>query len=119
MDGIAEGHSPVYHGATGGDSRLLGDDVFVESVLMQAEQRKVSVVTVAKLLAAVCATYNLTGSEITGGSRLASEARSMSAWIAKETVGCTLADLAKVTGRDSSSLSSAANRIEAKAQKEI
>ena len=119
MDGIAEGHNPEYHGATGGDSRLLGDDVFVESVLRQAEQQKVSVVPMAKLLDAVCTTYNLTGSEITGGSRLASEARSMSAWIAKETVGCTLAELAKATGRDPSSLSSAANRIEAKARKEI
>jgi hypothetical protein len=83
MYGIAEGYSPEYHGATGSDSRLLGDDVFVESVLRQAEQRKVSVVPVAKLLAAVCTSYNLTGSEITGGSRLASEARSMSAWIAR------------------------------------
>jgi chromosomal replication initiation ATPase DnaA len=117
MDGIAEGHSPEYYGATGKDSRLLGDDAFVESVLRQAEQRKASVVPAAKLLETVCNIYDLTGSEITDGSRLASEIRSMTAWIAKKTAVYTLAELAKATGRDPSSLSSATNRIEARARK--
>jgi putative transposase len=118
MDGLAEGHCPEFHGATGSDSRLLGDDVFVESVLAQTEQRKVTVATATKLLAAACNAYNLTADEISGGSRLASEARSMSAWIALDTVGCTIAELAKATGRDPSSLSSAAKRIEARAREE-
>jgi REP element-mobilizing transposase RayT len=119
MEGVAEGHCPEFHGASGSDSRLLGDDVFVESILAQAEQRKDTKVSAAQLLAAVCTVYNLAEGAISSGSRLASEARSMSAWIASETVGCTITEIAKATARDPSSLSSAVKRIEARASKEI
>ena len=69
------------------------------------------------LLNAVCVVYNLSLDEISSGRRLASEARSMSAWITLETTGCTIAQLAAATGRAPSSLSSAAKRIEAWARK--
>lgn len=46
------------------------------------------------------------------------EACSMSAWIASETVGCSIAEIAKATMRDPSSLSSASKRISIRARKE-
>ena len=118
MEGVAEGHCPEFHGASGSDCRLLGDDAFVESILAQAEQRKATKISATQLLAAVCTVYNLADGSISSGSRLASEARSMSAWIAAETAGCTIAEIAKATARDPSSLSSAGKRIEARAIKE-
>ena len=78
MNGVAEGHCPEFHGASGNDSRLLGDDDFVESVLAQTERQKVTRVTAVQLLLAVCTVYNLADDEITSGNRAASGARSMS-----------------------------------------
>lgn len=118
MDGLTEGHNPEFHGATGSDSRLLGDDAFVESALAHSDQRRVSPVSVVELLSAVCTAYDISDDKMTGGSRLASEARSMAAWTALESDGCTIAEIAKATGRDPSSLSSAAKRIEARARKD-
>ena len=118
MDGVAEGHCPNFHGVSGSDSRLLGDDAFVESILAQAEQRKVTKVMAVQLLSAVYSVYNLADGAITSGSRRASEARSMAAWVASQTTGCTIAEIAKAAMREPSSLSSAAKRIETRARKD-
>ncbi len=119
MDGLSEGHCPEFHGVTGSDSRLLGNETFVDSILLQKGCRKVTPVTLVNLLAAVKTVYGLEREQISSGCRLASEARSMAAWIALDTSGCSIKELAKVTGRDPSSLSSAAKRIELRARKEI
>ena len=117
-DGLDEGHRAEFHGTSGSDSRVLGDELFVGAIVARAKQLKGAVVTVNALLSAVCVVYDLPLDEISSGRRLASEARSMSAWITLETTGCTLAQLAAATGRAPSSLSSAAKRIEARARKE-
>ena len=68
--------------------------VFVGSIVEWPKQLEGPVVTVNALLNAVCVVYNLSLDEIASGRRLASEARSMSTWIALETTGCTIAQLA-------------------------
>jgi len=57
MDGLGEGHRSEFHGTFGNDSRVLGDEAFLESVVARAKQRKVTAVTVDVLLRAVCSVY--------------------------------------------------------------
>ena len=42
----------------------------------------------------------------------------MAAWVASQTTGCTIAEIAKAAMREPSSLSSAAKRIETRARKD-
>jgi chromosomal replication initiation ATPase DnaA len=118
MDGLDDGHRSEFYGTSGRDSRVLGDEEFVESIVALPRQRKKTEVTMKALLSAVCVVYDISLDEISSGRRLASEARSMSAWITSETTGCTIAQLAAATVRAPSSLSSAAKRIEARARQD-
>ena len=118
MDGLDDGHRSEFHGTSGRDNRVLGDEEFVESIVARPRLTKKAEITMKALLSAVCAVYDINLDEITSGRRLASEARGMSAWITLETTGCTIAQLAAATVRAPSSLSSAAKRVEARARQD-
>lgn len=114
-DGLSEGHRPEFHGVNGRDSRILGDDSFAESVLNDAEAMPLKL-SLDRLIEAVNTVYGFSPGDIACRTRAASEARGLAAWIALETMGCTVAEVAKASGRDASSLSSAASRMQAKAK---
>lgn len=116
-DGLAEGHRSEFHGVNVRDSRILGDDSFADEVLHDSGTQPAKL-TLDRLIAAVNVVYGFSAGDLAGRTRSASEARGVATWIALETKGCTVAELAKAAGRDASSLSSAATRMQAKARSE-
>ncbi len=117
--GIAEGYRHEFHGGSKTDSRLLGDDTFAEKVLDEAERKQGRRVPVEKFLEVICAHCGLQSlQELAERDRKASKARGMAARLAFEAGACSLSDLARTTGRDVSTLSSAAARIYAREKKE-
>jgi REP element-mobilizing transposase RayT len=117
--GIAEGHRDEFHGGSETDSRLLGDDAFAEKVLDEAEKKPVRTVLPEKFLEFICTHYGMESlQELSGRDRKASEARGMAARFALESGACSLTELAGMTGRDISTLSSAAGRIRTREKKE-
>jgi REP element-mobilizing transposase RayT len=114
-EGLSEKHRPEFHGVSGSDSRILGDDSFADRVLRDVEERPLKL-SLDQLIEAVNTVYGFSAGDFAGRTRQASEARGVAAWVALETGSCTLADLAKAAERDASSLSSAASRMQAKAK---
>lgn len=115
QDGLAEGHRPEFHGRAGADSRLLGDDSFAERILGDNEEIQPRRTGIRELALAVCRHYGASEEELSGRTHRASQLRAMLAWLALETEGCTLTEVARLTGRDISTLSSAARKFQAKA----
>lgn len=114
-DGLSEGHRPEFHGISGSDSRILGDDSFADRVLGDAEERPLKL-SLDQLNEAVNRVYGFSPGDLAGRTRQAAEARGVAAWVALESGSCTLVELAKVVERDATSLSSAASRMRAKAK---
>ncbi|MCX5885094.1 MAG: transposase [Proteobacteria bacterium] len=118
MDGIKEGHRAEFHRGNGEDSRVFGNDTFIEKVLGQSQQKLKRTLTLENLIDHVCRRYQLNKSLLKkrGKDRLMSEVRGVIAWFLLET-GCgTLTELSKKTKRDISSLSSAARRLQQRAK---
>lgn len=118
-DGLKEGHRPEFHGHGGADSRLLGDDAFVESVLNSNDEEPPRKISIETLAAAVCRYYGAAKEELKDGTRRAAHLRAMASWLVLDAEGCTLSALAGLTGRDISSLSSAVQRLRAKAMTDV
>jgi putative transposase len=57
MEGVNEGHRPEFHGLAAVDSRLLGDEPFVESVLAHNEEVPARKVGMDELVTAICRYY--------------------------------------------------------------
>jgi len=118
MDGMKEGHRVEFHRGTGEDSRVFGNDTFIEKVLGRAERNVRRILTLEELIDHVCRRYEIDKSALKepGKDRRMSEVRGMIAWFLLET-GCgTLTELSKKTKRDISSLSSAARRLQQRAK---
>ena len=113
--GITEGHRPEFHGQGMADSRCIGTDCFVEQTLEKADAKRQRAISVQKLVTAVCDRYDIEETEIRAGGRLAAEARGVAAVLALKSPGCSLESLAALTGRDASTLSSAARRVAGRA----
>ncbi len=110
-EGISEGHRPEFHGQGMADSRCVGGDWFVEHALAKADAKEKLSVSIQGVVAAVCDGYGIEEGRIVSGGRLAAEARGVAALLALKIRGCSLERLAALTGRDASTLSSAARRI--------
>ena len=111
-DGLGEEHRPEFHGKGGEDSRLLGDDSFVDKCLSGSEGIPPRL-TAREIVEKVCRVYDLAEAELKtqSQSRNTSEARAVAAWLARE-LGCaTLSDIAKLVNRDVGSISSAVRRL--------
>jgi putative transposase len=107
-----EGHRPEFHGATTVDSRVFGDDDFVEEALRN-EPSAMATATMDDVLDAVTKLYGLTFEELVSpgqGIRI-SQARALAAWGVFTLSSATLTELARKFGRDVSSLSSAIKRL--------
>ena len=119
-EGKGENHKQEYHEGSSGDGRILGDDAFVDRILGEKAVMRPKG-TLVKLMKAVCREYSINEAELRGsgrGRRL-SEVRGMAAWLILELGISTLGELGKVTGRDVTTLSSAAKRLQIRAKKDL
>jgi putative transposase len=96
------------------DSRVMGEDQFVENVLEKTEFIPIRKPDIEEVLQAVKNIYDLQEEDLAapGQNRLESEARGMAAWAVQELTDEPLTKLADRLVRDPSSLSSAIRRFE-------
>lgn len=115
----SDGHRPEFHGRNTTDSRVFGNDSFVEEVLRNEPERPVSV-TMDHVLAAVYETCGLTAEEMRSASRgrRIAQGRALAAWGVLNLCDGTLTELGKRVRRDVSSLSSAARRLLIRSKKD-
>lgn len=118
--GRDEGHRQEFHGGGILDSRILGDDTFIERVLEQVEGRPARQIDLDEIMAAVCREYKIDEKDLAspGKYRKLSEARGMAAWLILETGYGTITELGKVTRRDATTLSTIAKNLQAKAKRD-
>jgi hypothetical protein len=88
LDGLGEGHRPEFHGRGEEDSRLLGQDSFVDSCLSGAGGVPLRV-TAQEIVDEVCRAYNIDAATLKTQSqqRAVSEARAVAGWLAGPRVG--------------------------------
>jgi len=108
-----EGHRAEFHGAGDLDSRVFGEDRFVDEVLYKAGSHQPKQADIEVILKAVGQLYEIDVEELSkpGQDRRLSEARSMAAWGVKEMSSSTLTELSGEIGRDVTSLSSGEKRL--------
>ena len=109
--GNKEGYREDFHSG-GEDARILGDDGFLASVLKESGQRA-KPPDLDGVVRAVCTAYGLSPADLRapGQSRLASEARAVIGWLARELGSATFVAVGGVVGRDVSTVSSAVRRL--------
>ena len=108
--GLNEGYRREFHaGKT--DSRILGDDTFVERKTHKTILTKRH--NLDKIASYVCSKYKIHESELSLASRRRdySQIRGIIAWLSVELGTATLTDVGKRYNRDLTTLSRAANRI--------
>ena len=112
QDGLAEGRRPEFHGEGVADSRVLGEDDFVER--MVGAERVVPKIAIEDILSGVLLRYSMSPGDLArpGKERGTARARAMAAWIVQDVPSVTLRVLAERMGRDASSLSAAAQRMQ-------
>lgn len=117
-EGKGEGHLQEYHSGSANDSRVLGDDAFIDKVLAHAEARPRQRIILDDIIRSVCRKYEIEENDLKapGKYRKNSEARGMVAWLILETGEAKLSELSSYTGRDVSTLSSAAKAVQLRAK---
>ena len=116
-----DGHREAFYGKASLDSRVMGEDNFVENILAQNEDLQPRKATLEQVLAAVLRIYNLKeeGLASNGQKRQPSEARSMVAWAVLELTDATLTELATRMNRDVSTMSAAVTRFNKRQQSNL
>lgn len=116
--GKEDGYLQEYHSGSANDSRVLGDDAFIDKVLSQSEARPKHRISLYEIIQCVCRKYGIEEMDLKapGKYRKLSEARGVAAWLILETGGSRLAELSNYTGRDVSTLSSAARVVQARSK---
>lgn len=116
--GKEDGRRQEFHSGVASDSRILGDDTFIDKVLIQANERPQRQIPLEEIIATVCRKYAIEVREIAipGKYRHYSEVRALAAWLILETGNGTIAELAKLTGRDTTTLSAVASNLRARAK---
>ena len=120
-EGKDGGHQGEYGRGSEIDSRVLGDEIFIDKVLGQSQERSKRQVTVEKIVSHVCKQFSLKEQVLSGlgKDRRLSKVRAIAAWLVLDSGGLTLAELSKRVNRDPSTLSSAAKYLEKQAQTDI
>ncbi len=121
-EGKGEGRRAEYHKGSDGDSRILGDDAFIDRVLGQKQAMGARPrVSLDEVMQQVCKHYSIQQQDfgLSGRDRRISEARGVVAWLILESGVCTLAELGRVTDRDITTLSSAVKRLQIRARKDL
>ncbi|UFS69296.1 transposase [Geomonas sp. RF6] len=116
--GTSEGRRSDFHGEGNDDRRILAGKEFVRHLPRQAGIGESPKISVGDVISAVCTRLNIEPGVLAqrGKNRVSSRARGMAAWIVQDLPSCTLTELARFTGRDVSTLSAAAQRLETQAK---
>ena len=116
-----DGHQDEFYGIGSIDSRVMGEDQFVENVLEKTESIPIRKPDIEDVLQAVKKIYDLQEEDLAapGQKRLESEARNMAAWAVQELTDEPLTKLADRLGRDPSSLSSAIRRFDLRRRSDL
>ena len=111
---MTDGRREEFHGEKNCDSRIFGDDNFIDAVLAKAESLPERKPDVNAVVEAVKKIYEIDNERLRalGQERVASEARSVAAWATLELSGGKLTELAKHVGRVPSTLTCAVRRLE-------
>ncbi len=114
-----ESHRPEFHGMNTIDSRVFGDDVFIQEVLEKGPETN-ALMTTEDILAAAREICEVTAAEMLspGQGFKISEARALAAWGVLSSNSGALRELGKMLGRDVTSLSSAAKRLSERSRKD-
>ena len=118
MDALDEKHRPEFHQG-GDDSRVLGEDHFLQQVMVQTDEVAVKI-SRGDLRAFVAREFEIDLRDLCSVSRKRNltEARGVAAWLVAETGQHTLAELARCMHRDPSALSLQAKKVRERAMKE-
>jgi putative transposase len=119
LDGLGEQHRPEFYGGTG-DSRLLGDDNFADKSLPDSGNVRLRL-TSREIVDKVCLAYTIDEEVLKARSqqRIATEARAVVGWLARE-LGCaTFTEVGKLVNRDVGSISSSVRRLTDRMQNEL
>ena len=121
LEGKGERRQKEYYSGSALDSRVLGDDTFVDRMLGQKKEIRGSRVDLGGVIKILCQHYSVEERElrILGKDRRLSEVRGIAAWLVLELGISTLTELGKITGRDVTTLSSAAKRLEIRARNDL
>jgi len=115
-DGKKGSRQEEYHKGTKIDSRILGDDDFIDRVLdgKPRRLRPKATATIDKAILEICRHFHLEENDffITGRGHKLSEARGMAAWLVLELGVGTLAELSRRVGRDLTTLSAQVKRLQ-------
>jgi putative transposase len=120
-EGKGGGRREEYYSGSGSDSRILGDDTFIKEVLGEKKGMPRSKLSLDIVMKEVCRHYSVKERELgrSNRDRRISEVRGMVAWLVLELGVCPLRKLGKLTGRDVTTLSSAAKRLQIRAKKDL
>lgn len=113
-----QGHRKEFHGKTGMDNRIYGEDSFVGEALRQANQESHVRPGLDHVLQAVRDVFGVSDAELLdrGQGVYISEVRAFLAWAVIEQSDATLAELSQWLGKDVSTLSSAVRRLKNRAE---
>lgn len=116
--GKDEGHQQEFHSGRADDSRILGNDIFIDRVLASTPLRLKRQLCLKEIIGIVCQEYAIEEKSLAtpGRYRNLSEARGMVAWLILETGSGTVTELGKLTGRDVTTLSSVAKHLQYRAK---
>jgi REP element-mobilizing transposase RayT len=119
--GKDDGHRQEFHSGAANDSRILGDDTFIDNVLVQANEKPQRPVRLEEIIANVCLKYGIEEKDmvIPGKYRYYSEARGVVAWLILETGYGTISEFGKLTGRDATTLSTVARNLRTRAKTDM
>jgi len=120
-DGKKGSYRKEYHVGSETDSRILGDDPFIDRVLEKGEKRSRRRVSLDRIIKEVCNSFSLAGEEwlVSGRDHRLSRVRGMVAWLVMEYGIGTLGELSKRIERDVTTLSSAARRLQIRSQTDM
>jgi len=113
-DRIKDGRRDEFHGEKTADSRIFGDDKFVDLVLIAAEDLPERRPGISEVVTAVKKMYGISDEQLMskGRERSICEARGLAAWATLEISRGKLVELARLLHRNSSTLTCAVRNIE-------
>jgi hypothetical protein len=117
---MTDGRRAEFHGENTLDSRIVGDDSFIDEVLIKSHAIPEQKPDVNAIVVAVTLLYEMDEHRLKapGQERVASEARALAAWATCEFSNGKLIDLARRVGRDASTLTCAVRRLVKRKEKE-
>jgi hypothetical protein len=118
---ISAGHLADFFGKGSLDSRIIGQDQFVEGVLGQTDLLPLQTPSLSTVLGVVTNLYGLSEEDLraAGQVRIVLEARSMAVWALRELTDGTLGELAERLGRDASTLIAAIRQVEVRSKHDL